>query len=84
MAAAEKKGLTLYTASTPNSVKISVALEELGLKYNVHKLVLADLDQKQDWFLKINPNGRVPAIGTAICCVHNSKPVQSHQIHNLA
>lgn len=71
MAEAEKTGLTLYTASTPNSVKVSIILEELGLEYNVHKLVLADLEQKQDWFLKINPNGRIPAIGKKITSMQN-------------
>ncbi len=54
--------IDLYTASTPNGYKVSIALEELGLPYKVHALSLTNLDQKQDWFLKINPNGRIPAI----------------------
>ena len=54
--------IDLYTASTPNGWKASVALEELGLPYQVHRLDLMALEQKQDWYLKINPNGRIPAI----------------------
>ncbi|MBY0423151.1 MAG: glutathione S-transferase N-terminal domain-containing protein [Parvularculaceae bacterium] len=54
--------IDLYTASTPNGYKVSIALEELGLPYEVNAFSLTALDQKQDWFLKINPNGRIPAI----------------------
>ncbi|KAJ9648652.1 Glutathione S-transferase 2 [Neophaeococcomyces mojaviensis] len=51
-----------YTAGTPNGQKVNCTLEELGLKYNVHKIDIAKNVQKEDWFLKINPNGRIPAI----------------------
>ncbi|MDE2163478.1 MAG: glutathione S-transferase N-terminal domain-containing protein [Alphaproteobacteria bacterium] len=54
--------IDLYTAATPNGYKASVALEELALPYEVHYVQLGKLEQKQDWFLKINPNGRIPAI----------------------
>ncbi len=54
--------IELYTARTPNGFKISVALEELGLSYTFHELDLSALEQKQAWFLNINPNGRIPAI----------------------
>ncbi len=54
--------IELYTASTPNGWKASVTLEELGLPYNVHAMNLQAGDQKEDWFLKICPNGRIPAI----------------------
>jgi len=54
--------ITLYTAATPNGWKVSIALEELALPYEVKALELQKLDQKQDWFLRINPNGRIPAI----------------------
>ena len=54
--------ITLYTAATPNGIKISIALEELELPYQVRPLALGSGEQKQDWFLKINPNGRIPAI----------------------
>jgi GSH-dependent disulfide-bond oxidoreductase len=54
--------IDLYTAATPNGWKASVMLEEIGLPYKVKTLNLSNLDQKQAWFLKINPNGRIPAI----------------------
>lgn len=54
--------IDLYTAATPNGHKVSIALEELQLTYTVHALELAKQEQKQPWFLKINPNGRIPAI----------------------
>jgi len=54
--------IDLYTASTPNGWKASIALEELGLAYRVHAIDLADAQQKEPWFLEINPNGRIPAI----------------------
>jgi GST-like protein len=54
--------IDLYTAATPNGYKASVMLEEIGLPYTVKSLDLSKLDQKQEWFLKINPNGRIPAI----------------------
>ena len=54
--------IDLYTAATPNGHKASVALEELGLPYTVHPINLAANEQKQPWFLAINPNGRIPAI----------------------
>ena len=54
--------IELYTASTPNGWKASVALEELGLPYTVHKIDLAKGEQKTPEFLKICPNGRIPAI----------------------
>lgn len=54
--------IDLYTAATPNGHKVSIALEELGLRYEVHVLDLSAGEQKADWFLKINPNGRIPAI----------------------
>ncbi|WP_300453269.1 glutathione S-transferase N-terminal domain-containing protein [Accumulibacter sp.] len=54
--------IDLYTAATPNGHKISIALEELALPYAVHELNLAASEQKQPWFLAINPNGRIPAI----------------------
>ena len=54
--------IDLYTASTPNGWKASVTLEELALPYEVHPINMSQKEQKQDWFLKINPNGRIPAI----------------------
>ena len=54
--------IDLYTAATPNGWKASIALEELAMPYDVKGLRLDQLDQKQESFLRINPNGRIPAI----------------------
>ena len=54
--------IELYTAATPNGQKISIALEELGLPYRVHALSFDRKEQKEPEYLKINPNGRIPAI----------------------
>ena len=54
--------LTLYTASTPNGWKASVALEELDVDYNVVPIDLAAQDQKAPDYLAICPNGRIPAL----------------------
>ena len=54
--------IDLYTAATPNGWKVSIALEELELPYTVKALELVKLEQKQEAFLRINPNGRIPAI----------------------
>ena len=54
--------IELFTAATPNGHKVSIALEELGLPYTLRVLDLGKLEQKQPWFLAINPNGRIPAI----------------------
>ena len=54
--------IDLYTAATPNGHKVSIALEELGLPYQVHALRFDKQEQKAPAFLKINPNGRIPAI----------------------
>ena len=54
--------IDLYTASTPNGWKASITLEEMGMPYTLHAISLSKQDQKTPQFLKINPNGRIPAI----------------------
>lgn len=54
--------ITLYTASTPNGWKASITLEELGLDYTVRPIDLTKGEQKEDWYVAICPNGRIPAI----------------------
>lgn len=54
--------IDLYTAATPNGKKISIALEELELDYNVIALKLMEKEQHRPEYLKICPNGRIPAI----------------------
>ena len=54
--------ITLYTGQTPNGVKVSITLAELGLSYTTRKIDMATNEQKSDWFTAINPNGRIPAL----------------------
>jgi GST-like protein len=54
--------IQLYSLPTPNGVKVSIALEELGLPYEPH---LVDIMKNESWtpeFLALNPNGKIPAI----------------------
>jgi len=54
--------ITLYTAPTANGWKASIALEELGIDYDVEYLHFNKNEQKTPEFLKLNPNGRIPVI----------------------
>lgn len=54
--------IELYTAPTPNGRKVSIALEEMDLPYEVHAVDLMAGEQRTAEFLAINPNGRIPAI----------------------
>ena len=54
--------IELYTWSTPNGRKISIALEELGLAYNVHPINITKDEQFAADFLEISPNNKIPAI----------------------
>ncbi len=54
--------LQLYSFPTPNGVKVSIALEEMQIPYEAHKVTLADADVKSDAFLSLNPNNKIPAI----------------------
>lgn len=54
--------LTLYAFATPNSVKIPIALEELGLAYDLRPVNVKAGDQKAPGYLALNPNGKVPLL----------------------
>jgi GST-like protein len=54
--------IQLYSFPTPNGVKVSIALEEMGLAYEAHKVTLSDVDVKSPEFLSLNPNNKIPAI----------------------
>ncbi|MCB2029394.1 MAG: glutathione S-transferase N-terminal domain-containing protein, partial [Rhodoferax sp.] len=54
--------IALYAFDTPNGRKISVALEEMGLPYEVHVVDITKGEQNQPEFLKISPNNKIPAI----------------------
>ena len=54
--------IQLYSLTTPNGVKVSIMLEEIGLAYEPHRV---DFGQNESWtpeFLSLNPNGKIPAI----------------------
>jgi len=54
--------LQLYSTPTPNGVKVSIMLEEIGLPYEAHAI---DIGKNETWtpeFLSLNPNGKIPAI----------------------
>jgi GST-like protein len=54
--------LQLYSLPTPNGVKVSIVLEEIGLPYEAHTIDFGKDDQKTPEFLSLNPNGKIPAI----------------------
>ncbi|MEL0181039.1 MAG: glutathione S-transferase N-terminal domain-containing protein, partial [Deltaproteobacteria bacterium] len=54
--------IDLYTAATPNGYKVSILLEELQLPNHVFPENLMEREQKQEDFLALNPNGRIPVI----------------------
>ena len=54
--------IDLYTWTTPNGRKVSIALEELGLPYKAHPIDISKDEQFAPDFLKIAPNNRIPAI----------------------
>jgi GSH-dependent disulfide-bond oxidoreductase len=54
--------IDLYTWTTPNGRKVSIALEELGLPYKAHPIDIGKDEQFAPDFLKISPNNRIPAI----------------------
>jgi GST-like protein len=54
--------LTIYAFSTPNSVRVPIALEELELSYELISVNVRKGEQKRDEFLRLNPNGKVPVL----------------------
>jgi GST-like protein len=60
--AAHPERLQLYSLPTPNGVKVSIMLEEIGLPYEPHRVDFDKEQQKTPEFLSLNPNGKIPAI----------------------
>jgi glutathione S-transferase len=54
--------IELFTAATPNGWKASITLEELALPYKVRRIDFEKREQKEPWYLELNPNGRIPTI----------------------
>mmetsp|Transcript_4701 Transcript_4701/g.11696 ORF Transcript_4701/g.11696 Transcript_4701/m.11696 type:complete len:113 (-) Transcript_4701:15-353(-) len=59
---AEENEIQYYGGPTPNGWKISIALEEMGLKYSSHPINIMKGEQHSEEFLKISPNNKIPAI----------------------
>jgi GST-like protein len=62
--------IDLYTWTTPNGRKISIALEELGLPYDVHPIDISKDEQFAPEFLKVSPNNKIPAIVDSDTGIH--------------
>ncbi|CDK29380.1 unnamed protein product [Kuraishia capsulata CBS 1993] len=61
--ALEAPYLKLYTLATPNGQKVTIFLELLGnVDYHVRTIDIRKNTQKEDWYLEINPNGRIPTL----------------------
>lgn len=60
--AADPTRLQLYSFPTPNGVKVSIALEEIGLPYEAHTVNILKNETWGPEFLSLNPNGKIPAI----------------------
>ncbi|MFN3642056.1 MAG: glutathione S-transferase N-terminal domain-containing protein [Gemmobacter sp.] len=54
--------IQLYSLATPNGQKVAIALEELGLAYDAHRVNILEGDQFDPGFLAISPNNKIPAI----------------------
>lgn len=54
--------IQLYSLATPNGQKVSIALEEMGLKYEPHVINIMEGDQFTEQFVKLNPNSKIPAL----------------------
>ncbi len=56
------KKIQVYALGSPNGIKIPIALEEMGLPYDIHTVDILKGEQFSTDFLKINPNGKIPAV----------------------
>jgi len=54
--------LQLYSLGTPNGMKVTILLEELGVEYDAWKINISDLKQFTSGFVKVNPNSKIPAM----------------------
>lgn len=54
--------IQLYSLATPNGQKVSIALEEMGVPYEAHRIDISNGDQFKPDFVKISPNSKIPVI----------------------
>lgn len=57
-----KAPIQLYSLGTPNGMKVTIALEEMGLEYDAHTISIMELDQFTTGFVEICPNSKIPAL----------------------
>jgi len=74
----EASVIRLHTAATPNGHKVSIALEELGLDYEVRRWILAEDEQKTPEFLALNPNHKIPVLEDGDLVVWESGAILLH------
>jgi Glutathione S-transferase, N-terminal domain len=81
-----QKPLLLYTARSPNGAKPSILLEELkaayGLDYDYQALTLSKKEQKEEWYIRINPNGK--SLFLFCFLLHNMLPIRYPRTHTCA
>jgi len=58
----DRSKLQLFSLNTPNGIKVAVALEELGIPYEAHRVAIGKGEQFSDAFKSISPNSKIPAI----------------------
>lgn len=73
-----KGALTLHTGNAPSGRIVSMALEELGLAYDVVPVDLATGEQRRADFLALNPNGKIPVLRDGDLVIAESGPILQH------
>lgn len=68
--------IEVYAYTTPNNIKVPIALEELEVDYTLHSVNVKQGEQKQEHFLALNPNAKVPVLVDA-GTVPGERPVLS-------
>lgn len=74
----ETNMIEVYAFATPNSVKVPIALEELGLPYDLKAVNVRKGEQKEEAFLSLNPNGKVPVLVDAGFALTESAAILVH------
>ena len=69
-------GLQLYSLGTPNGVKVTILLEELGVDYDAYPINIMQLEQFGSAFVDINPNSKIPALLDYSVADSNSEPLR--------
>ncbi|WP_370552222.1 glutathione S-transferase N-terminal domain-containing protein [Comamonas sp. NyZ500] len=59
--------LHLYSDSSPNGFKATIALEELSLPYQLHHVRIDEGEHRRSDFLALNPHGRIPVLKDCVC-----------------